>query len=223
MPDLLDKGLGRLHAPDERDHNYPIRTFLREEATIRTTRYWWNFGARLDQGDTGTCVGHGWVHYLENGPVTQQGQLDAFDYYRECTKVDEWTDNDWGDLYFGSSVRAGAKVAQAKGLITEYRWAFTLDEALFALLEIGPLVLGTDWYSGMYDVDNEGFVRATGNVEGGHCYVIDGANIKERKARILNSWGYEWGNRGTAWISFDDLDKLIRDNGECCMAKEVRL
>ena len=220
---MHDRGLGRLVSFDEQDRDYPIRALFAGETVLPASRYWWNLGARLDQGNTGTCVGHGWVHYLENGPVTQPGQLDPIDFYRECTKVDEWPGNDDGDLQFGSSVRAGAKVAQAKGLITEYRWAFTFDEALVALMTVGPLVLGTDWYTGMFKADGAGFIKPTGQIEGGHCYVVDGANLKERKARILNSWGPSWGVKGTAWITFDDLDYLIREQGECCMAKEVRM
>lgn len=214
-------GMGRLPAPDEDDKKFLIRT-IAPRTTTRTYRYWNDSGAWLNQGSTGTCVGHSWAHWLEDGPIFFPGKADPYEIYRECTKVDEWTANDNGDLHFGSSVRAGAKVAQAKGWISEYRWAWNLNDVVLALLEVGPVVMGTDWYADMMQIDRSGFVRATGSVVGGHAWVLNGVNTKERKARLKNSWGRGWGVYGRAWISFDDLETLIGNQGEACLAVEVK-
>jgi hypothetical protein len=36
-------------------------------------------------------------------------------------------------------------------------------------------------------------------------------------------WGREWGEGGRAWISFKDLDKLIKSDGEAATDKELLL
>jgi C1A family cysteine protease len=38
---------------------------------------------------------------------------------------------------------------------------------------------------------------------------------------MKNSWGRGWGIDGRASISFADMERLILDNGEACMAVQV--
>ena len=44
---------------------------------------------------------------------------------------------------------------------------------------------------------------------GGHAYVINGVNTIKKQFRLKNSWGRKWGQGGHAFISFDDMKKLI--------------
>lgn len=226
--DLENKGLGRLHAPDERDHNFKLVDRL-PDVPLPDSKYWWNLGARLDQGNTGTCVAHGWTHRMENAPVVPKGTINPFDLYREIVLADEFSDNDFeanevdSNLQFGSSVRGGAKVLAAKGLITEYTWAFDLDTAIRAILTKGPVVIGVNWYTGMFYPKiryEKPVIEVTGGVEGGHCVCIDGASNKLKLVRILNSWGPDWGYRGMAYLSFSDFERLILEDGEVCMPTE---
>lgn len=216
----MDKGLGRKFAPDPRDTNYPLKAVLPKKAT-RTYRYWWRDTKRtpLDQGNTGTCVGHGWAHFIVNGPVTAQ-EADPFAIYDHATTVDEWAGNE-GDRSFGTSVRAGAKAVQAlhPGRITEYRWAGSLGEIVTCLLEVGPVVVGTVWTESMSSPSPDGFIHPNGDVVGGHCYLLDGVSTGAKKLRILNSWG-QWGQRGGAWIEFEDMERLLSADGEACIAIE---
>lgn len=221
-------GLGRIEAPDARDKQYPMQAFLPERAVQRKTKYWANFTPALDQGAHSTCVGHAWKGWLLTAPVIQtkpDQDPTAVTIYRECLPIDEWTQNDGdGDtMAFGTSVRAGAKALQARGYLSTYAWAFDADTVIDWLCIGGPVVLGTSWHSQMSFPDAEGIIKPTGAVVGGHAYLAVGVNIKRELVRIQNSWSSSWSDRGRAWLSFADLDTLIRRQGEACTAVEQKL
>jgi len=47
-------------------------------------------------------------------------------------------------------------------------------------------------------------------------------NLKQSIFRIKNSWGRAWSNNGFAFISFDDMARLLSEDGEACIAHEVQ-
>ena len=217
---MPEYGLGRLPAPDPRDQAFLMSSVV-EEAPTRTYKYWWPGPWTGDQGSTSSCVGYSWVHWLNAGPVGQATApaLDPYALYRECQHHDEWP----GNSYEGTSVRAGAKVLQAKGFIESYLWAWNVDTVVKALLSEGPVVVGTWWLEDMFSPNEKGLIRATGRQRGGHAYLLDGVNVKTELIRIKNSWGTDWGRKGFAYIPIEDMDKLITANGEACLAREIRV
>jgi hypothetical protein len=186
--------------------------------TGRTWRYWNQGGWWGDQGARPWCVDYAWHHWTADGPVTHgRGQRwTPGDVYRHAQLIDEWPGQD----YDGTSVRAGAKVLQHRGYITEYRWAWDADTVARALLEVGPVVVGTWWTTGMSEPDAEGIIHYTGSRQGGHAYLLNGVNVARGLARVKNSWGRQWSRNGTAWLPLDDLDRLVTDDGEACLAVE---
>ena len=217
----MGKGLGRRFAPDERDQLFEVRKLgiVSPRPSKRTYRYWNDSGAWLDQGSTSSCVGHAWAHYIEDGPITHAGTVDPFIIYQLAQKLDEWPGAD----YDGTSVRGGARAVHDGGWIEGvYAWAFTVEDIVQALLEVGPVVVGTDWYSGMTEPDEEGFLSMEGALEGGHAYLLNGVNVQKKALRMKNSWGREWGDEGRAWISFETFAELLRRNGEACLSTELK-
>lgn len=218
----VTKGLGRVYLPDERDNKFMLRKMLPRKQPKRHYKYYWSSGWRGDQGYTPQCVAYAWIHWLENGSVTQNHLpapvIPPRTLYNLCQKNDMWP----GENYDGTSVRAGAKVLMDMGYISSYRWTWDIDELAMAVLTLGPVVLGTNWYDGMFYPDENHQIHLTGGIAGGHAYWINGVNMEKRMFRLLNSWGDEWGRKGMAWISFDDVSRLLREHGEACLAEEIK-
>jgi hypothetical protein len=195
---------------DPRSLNFPIRTVTPE--VLRS--YTWSCGVHLDQGQEGACVGFAWSHDIAARPkvhtVTYQ---DAEAVYNRAKQIDEWP----GESYEGTSVLAGAKAVQELHLLGEYRWAFSMNDVALAVGHHGPAVLGIWWYEGMWDPDDAGLVHATGEKVGGHAILCNGVNVTRRLFRLHNSWGNQWGRNGDCYVSFEDMDRLLNDEGEACV------
>jgi hypothetical protein len=211
--------LGRQFAPDIRDRNYLIKDKLNVKPTAVTIRYWGDNEWWGDQGNAPQCVGYAWAHWIEDGPVTHGGIAPIVHptlIYREAQKIDEWP----GENYNGTSVRAGAKYLQKSGKIKSYLWAYDLNTLINTVLNVGPVVVGTYWYLRMFYPDKNGLIKIEGPIVGGHAYVINGVDTTKKLFRIKNSWGKKWGSNGSAYISFADMELLIKLNGEICLATE---
>lgn len=198
---------------DERSKLYPIRALVGADPELRYKL--WAKGAVLDQGVEGACVGFGWSAELSASPKRVGGVTDdsARNLYHRARQLDDWE----GEDYEGTSVLAGAKAVQELGFLTEYRWAFGLNDVLGALSWTGPVVLGVNWYEGMMEPDSKNYIHATGQVVGGHCILARGISVKRQRVLLRNSWGTTWGQDGNCYLSFDDLAKLLSEYGEACV------
>ncbi len=213
MPD--SKGLGWIPGPED-PRDKPLGAALGRLGIQKTsgTQFWWSPSV-LDQGKQGSCVAHGWVHSVNATPQTHRYDHPfAVGIYDLARKMDEWP----GEDYEGTSVRAGAKACQSRGLISSYAFTQDVKEAVLWLLNRRPIVIGVDWYSGMFDAkkENRYFIKPTGSIEGGHCVMVDGVRYVEGGKgsdylRIQNSWGRDWGYNGRAKISFADFEKLLSE------------
>lgn len=216
MARMKHPGLGRRQAPDPRDRAFPLRAaFPLNMPSDRTYRYWNADGWWGDQGSRPHCVGYGWTHVLEDGPFTHTEPSPLIDptwLYHAAQDIDEWPGTD----YDGTSVRAGAKVLHALGFIESYWWAHDSQSIARFVLDVGPMVMGTDWHRSMFEPDPDGVVALDGNIEGGHCWVLDGVNMKAQTFRGKNSWGRGWGKKGFFTIRFEDMDTLMHNYGEAC-------
>jgi len=214
--------LGRIHIPDNRDNNYLIENRLPLTAPLVTSRYWEDNVWWGDQGQTPMCVGYSWAHWVEDGPILHTSNIHPIispvTIYREAQKVDEWP----GENYAGTSVRGGAKYLKSIGKISSYLWTFDVNVMVNTVLNVGPVVVGTNWYNNMFYPDRNGLIKIGGRIAGGHAYEINGVDTVKQLFRIKNSWGRSWGQQGHAFISFSDMRRLINENGEVCLAVENR-
>jgi hypothetical protein len=211
---MLEKGLGRWHAPDDRDHDYRMASVLPEAIEAPSHKYW-HAGEVLDQGQFPHCVGFSWRKFLDASPLNTNGGPTAQDIYHAAQKIDEWP----GESYDGTSVRAGVKVLQSLGHIESYVWAWDAATVAEWVLTRGCVIVGTNWYRGFYRPEG-GFLQPTGPIDGGHAYTLIGYSRPRGAFRVLNSWSARWGDQGRAWITGEVLDRLIDEHGEAVAAVE---
>lgn len=227
-PPAEQRRFGRLVAIDERDKR--PRYAMAAPPTDRTHRNWLSLGGPWDQGSTSQCVAYSSHRYLHTHPVVNRPWMPHADLYHQCQLVDEWP----GEDYDGTSVRAAFKVFKTFGAVESYNWAFELEPVVRHVLEIGPVVMGTDWTDGMFDVDAHGYIWPTGDLAGGHAWLLVAVNRNRSNpdgtrgaGRLLNSWG-RWGHNssGRAWVAFHVLERLIAGldqwPGEAAVGKEIK-
>lgn len=202
----------RIHY-DDRSRDFMIRTLV-AEVPIRS--YTWGCPVRLDQGEEGACVGFGWVHEFAARPKPHSLVVNqhARDLYRAAQLIDPWPETPPEE---GTAVLAGAKIAQEYGYLGEYRWCFSIDDLRRTVGNVGPVVMGTWWWTGMMETDANGFIHATGVREGGHAWLVNSYNVLKRRFGMVQSWGTSWGRNGTAYIHEDDMETLLMDEGEGCV------
>jgi hypothetical protein len=177
----------------------------------------WDINFQLDQGNTGHCVGFGWAGWGDAAPVIDRyGDKDGHDIYYECKVIE----GDPGGEN-GAYTRDGAKAMLNRGRLSIYAYANTLDDALVHLRTKGPLVVGTDWTDDMFEPDIAGFVKPTGGVAGGHCYVLYG--VVGTTLLFKNSWGLGWGDEGSFRMTIPDFQVLLDAWGEIIASVELPL
>lgn len=216
---------------DERNKAHRVSA-IRETAPADKA-VWWTGGVILNQGQEGSCVGHGVVgEYLASpvrgnafltAPVDASGNAEilsaaeaghrgAVAVYNRAKQIDEWEGVD----YDGTSVRAGMLVAREHGWCEGFSWALNLDE-LRTALHLGPVVIGVEWREDMYETDELGYVTVGGKVVGGHCLVVTGYSPNYRRRgpvfRWRNSWGPTYGLGGNGYVRPDDLAAIVFGSG----------
>ena len=218
--------LGRIYAPDERDRNH-LLSFSREaqQAAENVSHRYHYHQTILDQGDSSACTGAAAWQWLDMGPIRNKNKPDFMYIYQQSQLVDEWPGEE-PEIY-GSSVRASFKVMQKLGFVKRYGWAFNVETLVNHVLTVSPAILGTVWTRDAFKTDKHGFLHFQGSVVGGHAYAVKGASRTIRcpdgslgAIRCTQSWGRGFGQNGLFWISFKDLEMLIKDYGEACTAFE---
>lgn len=182
---------------------------------------WRRYGNVLDQGSLGSCTGNAGVGCLNHEPFHVIGSAtykepDAVNLYSAATFIDPY-DGAYPPIDTGSDGLSVAKVLKSQGKITGYLHAFDLDHVLSALM-VGPLIIGTRWHESMFYPDSRARVEVSGDVKGGHEYVLDGVyTASPRMLRFQNSWGSTWGDYGKFYMRWDDFAQLLDDNGDAVL------
>lgn len=225
----LPHGLGRVFHPDDRDLKHPmLRRLAASEAAVpdvfARTPTWVG-----DQGPTSMCVGFAWAGFMRAQPlsVTTQPASQPETIYHEAQKIDPWE----GENYDGTSVRAGGSYLKNIHDFDEYVWSFDLDHIKRWIFEHACVVVGTNWYMDMFvptlqpftKAHSEWVIKPGGEFAGGHAWLLYGYDNKRGFFRMVNSWGKGWGRSGRAVIRYEDMQRLLDEDGEACSAIKLRL
>lgn len=179
------------------------------------------FGGPLDQGHLGSCTGNAVAGCVNTLPIHRSREHllkedDAVQIYSLATKLDEF-EGVYPPTDSGSSGLAAAKAAQNMGLISGYQHAFSLEQALVALME-KPIITGVNWYEGFDNPDHHGHVEIAGQVRGGHEFEILGfeknGTIEDSYVEAENSWGSGWGLHGRFRFKVSTWKQLLAEDGD---------
>jgi hypothetical protein len=182
-----------------------------------------HYGPVLDQLRLGSCTGNSGRQVQNCEPLHRPGERiyredDAVDLYSGATRRDPWAGSWPPDDTGPSGLAVGAELV-ARGDIDRYEWGFGIDDAL-RLATLDTISVGSEWTEGMFDPDEDGFIRPRGPVAGGHQWTIRGINWRQEWVLVLNSWGPGWGGwidratgtrvfAGHARLRFPDLAELV--------------
>lgn len=155
----------------------------------------------------------------------------ASDIYAGAQQNDEWPGVD----YEGTSVRGAMKFLQLAGQITSYVWGQTIQDAIKWMNGgYGSIIVGTNWYAEMSNVDKDGFMLAPPpsltTPIGGHAWRWNWFNIKKQAILMRNSWGHEFGfvdqtglPSGYAYLKVPLAQRLLFEDGEIAAATQVEV
>lgn len=218
----VDPRLGRHVRHDSRSLMYQVAPQPRS-AMVSKRHY--SMIPTLDQGQLGSCTGNAATKNMSYGEFwSAQGdtvlsttdssanQSYAVEVYAAATAIDPW-DGTYPPTDTGSDGLSVAKIMHQRGLISGYKHATSLDAVLTAL-QTQPVITGTAWYEGMYDVESDGRIRPTGEMQGGHEYTLDEVDMENGRVWLQNSWGPRWGIDGRAYLTFEDYRSLLADWGD---------
>lgn len=214
------KRLGRHVEHDPRSRNFPFHVAaplpLKSVDFIR-------LGGWLNQLGVGSCTGNAMTAALNTKLLLRKDaipfkELDALSIYSAATAIDNIVGS-YPPTDTGSTGIAVCKVAMSRGLIRGYRHSFNLSTALQALMR-GPWLMGCCWYEGFDTPDENGVVKTTGQIRGGHevmsrRYQMLGSSASlDDRVWFDNSWGNLWGKGGRFALTVRDLGTLLGQQGD---------
>jgi hypothetical protein len=211
-------GLGRRTSPfDARD--YRLASFMPMFAGndfIAPDTNWELPTAPLNQKDTPHCGGFSIATWGNTLPVQDNFvDQDGHDFYYKAKIFDSEPGQE-----NGTCERSVAKVLKQERLIDAYAFASSVPEAKWWLVNKGPLLVGSYWTRGLFTPDSNNIVHITGEVVGGHAYVIN--QIKNNDLLgIQCAWGENWGVHGKAYIPISEFAVLFRQEGEIIATTEL--
>lgn len=227
IPEVAVAGrpLGRHVRHDSRSLNYRV-----EPVAAPVSVEWNRRTPTLDQASTSACTGNAMVGCLGTEPFyssltakLQAGlkldESEALSVYALATSLDSYAGTftypppggqDTGSD--GLSVMQAAKSPQFE-LISGYTHALSIDDVI-AGLQKGPGITGTNWLTDMDNPSNEGIIKYSGSIRGGHEYEVWKVDLERGLIWFWNSWGDPFGLGGRFAMSLEDYAKALKDQGD---------
>jgi hypothetical protein len=213
--------LGRHVAHDARSLLFPFRA---PGLPVTNARWSTDADVVLDQGNLGSCTGNATTGALicsNKNPLhnaltsAQRATLNetlAVKFYSRATELDPF-DGTYKPDDTGSDGNSVAKGAVGFGYFSGYSHAFSWIDAVTALT-IGPIIVGINWFSGFDNPDNDGLIKITGSIRGGHEICFDEVDSSNKLVWFRNSWSSQWGKKGRACMTWDAFNVILAQDGD---------
>jgi hypothetical protein len=208
-------GLGRLLNHDPKSRNFPAPTAAGPVRSVVWTRY----GQSLDQGNLGSCTGNALAHWHNTRPnhaarKPLDTEADALAYYTRATQLDPFA-GQMPDEDTGSDGNSVCKAGREAGILLSWTHVFGFDHLLNAL-QHGSVLTGSNWYPSMFNPSPAGYVEIGSGERpvGGHEYLYQGVNLRDRYLWAVQSWGPTWGLKGRFKIPFEVARRLLAEDGD---------
>lgn len=191
----------------------------------------------LDQGEEGACTGFALAAVINilRRHSRRPGRVSERMLYEMAKRHDEWR----GFRYEGSSCRGAIKGWYNMGVCSDKRWPYVPGDPQFltvaaakearkntlgayyrlgtrisdfhsALNEVGVIYCSAEVHDGWDEVSKStGIIPLHKQTVGGHAFAIIGYNKKG--FWIQNSWGENWGKKGTALWLYEDWQQNLSD------------
>lgn len=179
----------------------------------------------LNQGELSACAGMAGTGVLEHEPrICTLGSQFGIDLYFESQHYDEFPGCECGcseEKGYGTSLLAVLKRMKARGLITGWKWARTLEEYQIGVGYYGAAFLGLMWTEGMVYPDKNGFSIPVGDEVGGHA--TTGTIIQLQKDYVAgpNTWpGWNPKMKGFWKMHTKDFAKVLA-KGQCAFTEKA--
>lgn len=245
-------GLGR-RAPTNLDHvrRMPFSAVAAQTvASVERRMILPRWHKTHDQGQEGSCVGHGtsmMLAILNEHQVRRQGQRDPYIRYNpwwlwnRAKEVDEWDDTVPGDTN-GTSVKAACQIISTEGHvlwkdtakqtqedspqidfgISQVRWAVSVDEVRTAIAACIPVSIGVNWYSRFGSPEYKNGEYWIGNSTFG---TISGGHCVcvygASDERQAVRIKNSWGpSYPEVYLPYKALERLIEENGEIALSTD---
>lgn len=202
-----------------------------------------NVGPHLNQADLGSCEGNtgvewfNWTKAVGNrkaywgaagvgSQLRKLGEDQAIELYSAATRLDnKEIPGTYPPEDVGTTALGVAKAMVNAGGIVVYNWTFDF-ESFLAQLQRTPIMLGTNWYKGMFEVDKNGYAAPGPNdqdPDGGHAFLAHAVDFRNERVGCTNHWinddGTPWGIRigdhpGSFWARFPVVERLLAEQGD---------
>jgi len=175
----------------------------------------------LDQGSLGSCTGQAMTGVLgsevcydalDADQRTALGEAFAVGIYSRATELDPFPGTYKPDDT-GSDGLSAAKAVKERGYASGYQHMTSLA-AMHNAIQSGPFAVGFNWYSGFDHPDSQGKVTLSGTIRGAHEWEALNYLASPGLWECVNSWSDSWGKNGRFYVSDEDMDRLLSEQGD---------
>lgn len=215
------KRCGRNVRHDSRSLGYRYKT-TQPDAPLQTTLIQ-RYIPILNQGNVGSCTLNAGVGCLGTGKLWLALSVEQRLTLNETGAVYMYSQEErilYGTGYpptdNGGDGLTAAKVMQQDGYISGYTHCLALNDVLEALSDGNPLSIGINWYDSFDSPSSSGLIDISpdAQVRGGHEIELRGNNVTDQMVFGDNSWGEDWGLKGSLEMSWDTLSRLLSEQGD---------